>query len=115
MDYFYYQPLMKLAAGYANRDENLPSYLPNIFYAAEQPNGLELRFDPDTVKGAIQTARANNQELRPDNEIYENLTAVAVRAITKALKEHKDGDFLTSLVVDHLRTNGTITRTDDQI
>lgn len=113
MDYFYYQPLMKLAAGYANRDEGLPSYLPNIFYAAEQPRGLELRFDPDTVKGAIQSARANKRELRSDDEIYNDLTAVVTRAITKALREHKDGDFLTSLIVDHLKTD--VTRTDDPL
>lgn len=98
-----FQPVLGLAAEYANQDEELPQYLPNIFHAPSNPDGLELGFDAQTVRGAIAVARRNRRELRSEDEVFDALTTIVTRAVSKALTEHEGGALLAAVLVNNLR------------
>lgn len=102
-------PILEKAVEKANVD---PRKLNDLHYLdgeifmvpPNRPPALELYFDPQTVKGAIETARRRGQELRSDDEVYDQMTQIVVDAVREALSEYENGRLFAALIMRNLRS-----------
>jgi hypothetical protein len=103
-----YQTILGAAVEFANADTRKPYYLGgDIFHTPNTFDHLELRYDPDLVKYAIQDAIARHGEVRSEEEIYRLLVEIVRDAVAEAIKHDRESAEAFSALIVHQTRNQT--------